>query len=159
MSAIDAIQSCEYLYLDGISEPQINELRIVILEAKTGDVITDAALAAEPDETLRSILKGSRIIDHFKGCRKFELLWTSYISYSVVNESYSNGEPKPANTKVRLFAEYERSNYLEYLLKATFATEEYPGPYRHWAILCQNHTIDIASQVHPIARELNAGQG
>jgi hypothetical protein len=152
MSAIDAIRSCEHLYLEAITEHQVNQLRIVILEARAGEVISDAELQAEPDETLRSILKGSRAIDHFEGCRKFELVWVSYIGYSVVNESYSNGEPSTFDRKGRLFAKFERSNYLEYLAKATIATAEYPGPFRHWALYCQNHTVDVASQVDPVVR-------
>jgi hypothetical protein len=157
VSVIEAIRSCSYLYLDAITELQVNQLRIVILEARAGAVISEAELQAEPDETLRSTLKGSRAIAHFEGCRKFELFWESYIGYSVVNESYSNGEPTTSNGKGRLFVEYERSNYLEYLSKATFATAQYPGPFRHWAIDCLNHTIDVASQAEPVVRELHGG--
>jgi hypothetical protein len=157
VSAIQAIRSCEYLYLGALTEPQVNQLRVIILEARAGDAITDAELRAEPDEMLRSISKGSRPIDHFEGCRTFELVWESYIGYSVVNESYSNGEPKSFERKGGLFAEFERSNYLEYLLKASFATAEYPGPYRHWALYCENHTVDVASQVDPVVREIHGG--
>jgi hypothetical protein len=157
MSGIEAINSCEYLYLDAATEPQVNQLRVVILEARTGEVISEAKLRAEPDETLRSILRGSREIGHFEGCRKFEVFWNSYIGYSVVNESYSNAEPTAFERKGRLFAEFERSNYLEYLSKASFATAEYPGHYRHWAIYCQNHTVAVASQVGPVVREIGAG--
>jgi hypothetical protein len=156
-SAIDAIRSCKYLYLDAITEPQENQLRILILEATTGATLSEEQLVAEPDETLRSILTGSRAIEHIEGCKRFELFWASYIGYSVVNESYSNGEPEASNGKGRLLVEYERSNYLEYLSKATFATADYPGPFRHWAIYCLNHTIDIASQVEPRVRVLSGG--
>jgi hypothetical protein len=156
-AAIDAIRSCKYLWLDAISEPQDNQLRITILEATTGDLVSEPALAAEHDEAVRSILAGSRTIGHFDGCRKFELFWQSYIGYSVVNESYSNGEPATSKGQGRLFVEYEGSNYLEYLSKASFATAKYPGPYRHWAVYCSNHTIDVASQVDPVVRELRGG--
>jgi hypothetical protein len=154
MSAIDAIRSSRYLYLEAVTEPRDNQLRLVILEATTGDTIGEETLAAEPDMTLRSILTGAKTIDHLEGCRKFELFWESYIGYSVVNESYSNGEPETSKGKGHTLVEYESSNYLEYLSKATFATADYPGPYRHWAIYCLNHTIDVASQVDPVVREL-----
>jgi hypothetical protein len=155
-AAIDSIRSCRYLWLDAIIEPQDNQLQIKILEATTGDIVSDAQLATERDEAVRSILAGSRTIGHFDGCRKFELFWGSYIGYSVVNESYSNGEPKTSEGKGRLLVEYESSNYLEYLSRAAFATESYPGPYRHWAIYCSNHTIDVASQIDPVVRELRS---
>lgn len=156
ISAIDEILTCKYLYLDTITEPQDNQLRIVILEATLGAAVSEEQLAAEPAE-LRSILTGSRPIEHASGSRRFELFWRSYIGYSVVNESYSNGEPESSQGKGRLLVEYESSNYLEYLSKASFATADYPGPFRHWAIYCLNHTIDIASQVEPIVKVLKNG--
>ena len=151
-SIIDAIRSCKYLYLGAISEPRENQLRVVILEATTGSTLGEEKLAAVPDEVLRSVLAGSRSIEHLEGCRRFELFWESYIGYSVVNESYSNGEPATSGGVGRLFVEYGHSNYLEYLSKASFATAVYPGPYRHWAIYCLNHTVDVASRVDPDIR-------
>lgn len=148
-TAIDAIRSCEYLYLDAISEPEQNQLCIVILEATTGAELSEQQLTAEHGEAIGSILTGTRAIEHLEGCKKFELVWENYIGYSVVNESYSNGEPASSNGKGRLMVEYEKSEYLEYLSRASFATVDYPGPYKHWALYCLNHTIDVASQVEP----------
>jgi hypothetical protein len=153
-SEVDTIRSCKYLYLDAISEPEDNQLRIVILEATTGATLSEQQLAAEHDETIRSILAGSSAIKHLEGCKRFELFWKNYIGYSVVNESYSNGEPESSNGKGRLLVEYEKSEYLEYLSRASFATSDHPGPYKHWAIYCLNHTIDVASQVEPRIRVL-----
>lgn len=154
-SEIDAIRSCKYLYLDAIREPEDNQLCVVILEAAAGARLGEKQLRAEHDETIRSLLADSRVIDHLEGCKKFELFWPSYIGYSVVNESYSNGEPEPSSGKGRLLVEYEQSEYLEYLSRASFATAAFPGPYKHWAIHCLNHTIDVASQVEPMVRVLS----
>jgi hypothetical protein len=89
----DRIRSCDYLYLGALTEPSANAIRIVLLEAKAGLPIDADSLASESDPVLRSILVGSKKIEHFPGCRRFELVWKSYIAYSIVNESYSNGEP------------------------------------------------------------------
>jgi hypothetical protein len=152
----DEIRSCNYLYLEALTEPGVNDLRIVLLEAVAGPPISAEELASESDPVLRSILVGSRKIDPQPGCRRFELVWESYIGYSVVNESYSNSEPATsvAVGDRRRFAEYSSSQYLDYLAKASFASKDYPGPYRHWALYCQDHTIDIASQVEPLIRKL-----
>jgi hypothetical protein len=152
----DEIRSCNYLYLETLTEPGVNDLRIVLLEAVAGPPISAEELASESDPVLRSILVGSRKIDPQPGCRRFELVWESYIGYSVVNESYSNSEPATsvAVGDRRRFAEYSSSQYLDYLAKASFASKDYPGPYRHWALYCQDHTIDIASQVEPLIRKL-----
>ena len=148
-SPFDGICSCKYLYLESLDEPRVNELKVVLLEARSGEPLSEKELAMESDPTLRSILQGGRKIDHFPGCRRFELSWGSYIGYSVVNESFSNGEPATSNGVGERLVEYSESQYLEYLSRASFATSEYPGPYRHWAIYCLDHTIDIASQEAP----------
>ena len=153
-SEIDAVQCCKYLYLDTVSEPEENSLRVVVLEATIGATPIEQPLTAEHYEAIRPLLAGSRAIEHLAGCKKFELLWDSYIGYSVVNESYSNGEPASSNGKGRLMVEYERSEYLDYLSRASFATADYPGPYKHWALYCLNHTIDVASQDSPVVRIL-----
>ena len=36
----------------------------------------------------------------------------------------------------------------------TFASEEYPGPYKHYGVNCLNHIIDIVSETDPIIKEL-----
>jgi hypothetical protein len=154
---IDEIESCKYLYLGSIEEPEENQLRIVLLEATTSARIGAERMASESDEILRSLLADAEAIVHIEGCKKFELSWENYIGYSVVNESYSNGEPKSSNGKGRLLVEYERSNYLKYLAEASFATADHPGPYKHWAIYCLNHTIDVAAQVPPKVRLLHVG--
>jgi len=155
----DRIRSCDYLYLDSLTEPSANVVKIILLEAKAVSPVDTDKVASEYNlPELRSILAGSRNIEHSPGCSRFELVWETYIAYSIVNESYSNGEP---DTSVavggqRLFVEFSRSQYLEYLAKASFASADYPGPYRHWAIYCQDHTIDIASQAEPVIREIGS---
>ena len=93
------------------------KIKIVLLEAVAGPLIDADTLASEPDPVLRPILAGSREVEHFPGCRRLELIWKSYIGYSVVNESYSNGKPDTsiAVGDRRRFAEYSSSQYLEYL--------------------------------------------
>ncbi len=156
-SLFDEIGSCKYLYLDALTEPNVNEIRIVLLEAVAGSPVDAEKMASESNlPALRSILEGSRKIEHLPGCRRFEVVWKTYIAYSVVNESYSNGEPKTsiAVGERRRFVEYSSSQYLEYLTKASFATEDYPGRYRHWALYCEDHTIDVASQMVPQIKKI-----
>jgi hypothetical protein len=141
-----------------LTEPTVNEIRIVLLEAVAGSPVDADRVASKLNlPVLRSILAGAKKIEHLPGCRRFELVWETYIAYSIVNESYSNGEPKTSiaiGERRRRFVEYSASQYLEYLTRASFATEDHPGPYRHWAIYCEDHTIDIASQVDPVIRKI-----
>ena len=150
---VQAIRSCKYLYLAELLEPADNELIVRLLEASSGAVVEDTAPSKEEDnDPVQKILAGSRPIEHYDGDRKFELFWGNYIGYSVINESYSNGEDDQPGNPGSLFMQFETSRYLDYLAKASIATSDYPGPFSHWAIYCLNHTIDVASESEPVIR-------
>ncbi len=145
----DLFADCDYLYLDKLFEPTDNALTIRILEAKSGGAIPEALSQCQ---TLAPLMRPDRhttAIEHRSGCRIFELHWPSYIGYSVLNESFASPEPETSTLIGRFFVEYRSSVYLDYLRRASFANDDYPGPYRHWAALCLNHIVDIASADEP----------
>lgn len=143
LNYFDEINFCKYLYLKEISEPEDNSLRVVIEEAIAGDksgVVSDAGLS------------GNEIIVTDES-RVFEIYFDSYIGYSVVDESLA----LPDDSEVfdgRIFCVYEKSNYLDYLKKASFASEDHPGPFVHYGFNCLNHIIDIASTDEPEIKKL-----
>lgn len=150
-----AIDSCKYLYLHEIGELNDNELRLVIAEGISGPPLSEGALKEHLPE-IQKMLSTAREIVHGPNCRRFELVWPSYVGYSVRNESYADAEPSVGDG--RLFVEYTKSIYLDYLAKSTVATETYPGPFKHWSIYCLNHVVDVASTEVPFLRELPYAQ-
>lgn len=146
---VAAIQACKYLYLHSITEPEDNTLRVILLEAGVGSLPDEQQLAAEPMPEVRELQNSWGAIDHTPGCQVFELTWPSYVGYSVENESFAVEEPTDSIGEGRLMVEYTRSVYLSYLSKATFASEDYPGPFKHWAFYCLNHTVNVASVDSP----------
>lgn len=143
------IQSCEWLFLRSLEEPEENALRLVIEEAVAGAPadLRAAATAASLQEP-EPILQGARLISHSEGCRVFEVVWPRYIAYSVRNESYVTND-KYDLFEGRLLVKYTRSRFLDYVELGTFATSEYPGPFAHWGIICCNHVIDVVSTDEP----------
>ena len=129
----------------------------MVLEAGAGEDPDPDKYQNVENPTLRTVLTQTKPIVHDATHRTFELTWPSYIGYSVINESYSNGEPKESNGEGRLLVVYTHSQYLEYLSKASFADAQHPGPFKHWALYCLNHTIDVASTVEPRMQVLHAG--
>ena len=123
--------------------------RLVLLEATEGGAVDAAKLGFDSPPGLTGILKGARAIEHLPGCRIFDIRWSSYIAYSVVNESYASGEPETSDGSGKLFKEYMRSEYLNYMRKASWACDDHPGPYKHWAAYCLNHVVDVASSSEP----------
>jgi len=124
-------------------------LRLVLLEATEGGAVDAAKLGIDSPPELTGILKGARAIEHLPGCRIFGIRWSTYIAYSVVNESYASGEPETSDGSGKLFKEYIRSEYLNYMRKASWACDDHPGPYKHWAAYCLNHVVDVASPSEP----------
>jgi hypothetical protein len=146
----DEIDDCKYLYLRELGEPEENTLRVVVEEAK-------AEGPPEDIEILGKIIRGTRPIESDDSCRLFELVWPCYVSYCVRNESYTSWD----DTQVwegRLFRVYSKSHFRDYVAKATFASDEYPGPLRHWCLLCLNHLVDVVGCVEPELRRLRPAE-
>lgn len=155
-AAIDSFQDCKYLYLHSIGEPHNGGLRIVAHEARVGGPPSAEELAAEALPALRKILEGARAIEHGPGCEVFEIVWDQYIAYAVDNESYALPEPKESIGAGRLFIQYTKSAYLDYLSKVSFASEDYPGPFKHWKLLCLDHVVNVVSTNEPTIKVMRA---
>ncbi len=146
-TSLEDIRACEYFYLHSISEPEENSLRVIVFEGRVGGPPTARQLTENP-----YLPAGVRAITHEPGCVVFELVWESYIGYSVENESYALPEPKDSVGERRLLSVYTASGYLDYLSKATWASSDYPGPFKHWALCCLNHVVNVVSVDEPVIR-------
>lgn len=120
------------IYLDEIGEPADNLLRLVLLEARA---------STEPVE-----LPGTRIIaspiEHGPGCRVFELTWPSYVAYAVTNESFAAVPPEAPPVIDTLSCQSE-SAFLKHVARTTIASDDYPGPLKHWRLIALNHVVDV----------------
>jgi hypothetical protein len=99
------------------------------------------------------VISGTRAIESDATCRAFELVWLSYVSYSVRNESFCTLD-KEERWEGRLFCLYSKSHFLDYVAQATFASADYPGPLQHWGVNCLNHIVDVVSIAEPQVREI-----
>jgi hypothetical protein len=141
------IDDCRWIYLRELAEPEENSLRLVIEEAKADGPPQDI------DVLPGKIISGTRAIESNASCRLFELVWQTYVSYSVRNESFCTMD-KEEVCEGRLFCVYSKSHFLDYVARATFATADYPGPLRHWGVNCLNHIIDVVSICEPHVRRI-----
>jgi len=137
----DEIDSCEYLFLREISEPRDNRLRLLIEEAAvTGPPLTRKLPGLE--------MTGCREIKSTSTSRLFEVTWEVYVAYSIRNESFVSRDEMEMFSG-RLFRTYSKSHFLDYVSKATFASEQYPGPLQHIGVICLNHIVDVISTKPP----------
>jgi hypothetical protein len=147
---INRLGECKWLYLRSIGEPRDNSLRLIIEEARSGDV-------SEAIEIVPGAQLNGRPIEHADACRVFEVLWANYVAYSVTNESYDTPD-EPDTYTGKLVRRYSKSSFLEYVARSTFATEDYPGPLAHIAVLCLNHSINVVSTESPKVRLIKHGR-
>ena len=134
------INHCPYLYLSELAEPDDNSLRVILHEARSGDALSVADISGP--------VTAVRPIEHRPGYQVFELNWNSYIAYSVRNESYASRDTNEV-FEGELFRTYSQSRYLDFVAASTIASADYPGPFRHWGIICLNHVIDVVSVDEP----------
>lgn len=142
LAHLETLRASPALALIALSEPSENRLRLVVAETQPDDA---GLLHRHGGQTLA--LHGAQ--------QSFELLWPSYIGYSVLNEEYVSADRYECY-EGRLLVRYQRSHYMDYMAAATFATADYPGPLQHWGLFCVDHVINIASTEPPRIRLLDS---
>jgi hypothetical protein len=131
------IDLCKYLYLREIGEPRDNQLRVVVEEADASPFPESRKIAGARFTELHPIESG-------ENCRLFEIIWENYIAYDVVNESYARVDDYDVVQSGKLMKIYLRSHFLDYLALASIASEGYPGPFKHYGLICLNHVVNVA---------------
>ena len=138
---LEHINSCSHIFTKWYFEPSTNQLEIVVQEAKIQKNTQNKS--SSKNEALDKLMQNSIPIEVRSGYREFRILFDSYIVYSVINESFANGQPhEDTSKKIQI---YDKSAFLDFVAKATFATSNYPGPYLHYYIVCEDHIFDVAS--------------
>jgi hypothetical protein len=148
MSILEELDAHEELFLLSISEPEDNVLVLVVSEA---GVIHDASgEVAGPTSAYH-------LVSAFEGAARYQLVFESYVAYSVRNESFTIRDDDEKWTG-RLFCTYERSKFLDFVREGTIASEEHPGPITHYGINCANHIVDVAAVTVPQVQRIPASK-
>ncbi|MBG9795657.1 hypothetical protein ABD76_25620 [Paenibacillus dendritiformis] len=84
-----------------------------------------------------------------------QLDFETYIGYSVINESFTSWDDYESFEGKKTFRIYSKSRFLDYISNATFASQEYPGPYIHYGIVCLDHIVNVVTISEPKVREIN----
>ncbi len=146
MDYFEKINAHECLYLTGIGESEENKLILVIEEAKASGPVEDVKVGD-------TVIGGGQAIQSTDDCAAYKVLFEDYIGYSVLNELFISGDDSE-EFEGRLFCVYTKSHFLNYISKASFATEEYPGPFRHYRFSCLNDVVDVTSMNEPKIKQI-----
>ena len=147
---IQQIDSAKYLYLRLIQEPEDNALLLIVQKAGASGEVQDIQIGETTISDTREIVSG-------ENDPAYRILFPSYISYAVTNEAFALVDDTEVRTG-RLFSIYTESHFLDFVRASTFATDDYPGPFKHYQVNCLNHSIDVVSASEPeiklVEREL-----
>lgn len=147
------LQACENLFLERLEEPCDNAITMHVVEASVGSE------PSQIDLELTGIDLGmGYLIDPSNPRARFEVNWETCIAYAVRTESYVAPDEYEVFEKAGPLRLYSRSHFLDFIATGTFATAEWPGPFRHYGIICQRHIIDVASERAPAIRRLDASE-
>lgn len=149
MNLIDQIESHRFLYLLEVGEPRDNVLRLIISEAQERKTAQDLVI-----EGLTLTNSHELIAD--EACTAYEIIFQTYVAYSVVNESFASVDDSEVFIG-HLFRSYSKSRFLDYVGVATFASDDFPGKLRHYGVNCLNHFVDIVSATEPIISVIGDG--
>jgi hypothetical protein len=140
-SLMPQIDSAKYLYLRSIHEPTDNVLLLIVQEAGGSGQPRDIQIGQTTISDAREIVSGESDL-------AYQIVFSDYISYAVTNESYTFVDSAEVRTG-RLFSIYSQSHFLSFVRAATFATDDFPGPFTHYQVNCLNHSIDVVSTSEP----------
>jgi hypothetical protein len=136
------VDTCDYLFLSGIEELDYNGLRVVIIEGRP-------AGPAPPLRVGDAQISGGTRIAVTGESRAFEIVWQQYVAYSVLNESFAAPDGEGEQYDGKRFRVYSKSRFIEYVSRASFASDEYPGPTVHYRVACEDHVIDVIATRPP----------
>ncbi len=132
---IQHINTSENIFITNISEPEENALGFDVVIGKLGkkqpEIINDVDLGPV------------RPIYYDEYCVRYSILFETYISYNVTNESYENIS---VGDMLRITQE---SPFLEYLKQSTIAFQLEDDKIKDFTFISLNHIIQIASVVEP----------
>jgi hypothetical protein len=149
-TAVEQLNSVQYLYLRQLAEPRDNSLRLVVEES----VLNRAGVASFHPELpeLEAILKDASPIEPVEGCRVFEIHWKRYAAYLVTEELVGSNSLTGYDDEDytgKILRVYTRSHFLDHLARDTGG---HTDPVQHYKLICLNHLIDVAAYAPPEVR-------
>jgi hypothetical protein len=150
MNLIQLIDQHRYLYLTEICEPEDNVLKLMLAEAKVSGSRENIRMGGMEIKDIGPIVVA-------EDSSIYEIIFDQYIAYSVRNEAYTYLD-KEEEFEGRLACIYTKSRFLDYVSVSTFASDDYPGTFKHYGFNCLNHIIDIVSTSPPKIVELRSNR-
>lgn len=144
MENFETINKHGSIFLTNLYEPEDNKLLLEVKNSTTSNVEVDVQIGDKQ-------LSGCKEITIDETGTFFTIMFNDYISYHVINESYANSNPKDeyVSGDYGTFCIFQKSSYMDFILKETFANDIYPTELKHYGLFAANHIVHIISMDEP----------
>ncbi len=144
MTNFHEINNYGSIFLTDLFEPRDNSLVLEVKDSVTSEIKEDLLVGDK-------IISGLRRVSINQNGVNFKIHFKSYVAYHVMNESFINfnKDEEYEGGKFSKFCKFSKSNYLDFILKETYANEMFPGELKHFGLYCSNHVVHIVSTVEP----------
>tara|TARA_B100000674_G_C37142586_1_gene602819 strand:+ start:66 stop:506 length:441 start_codon:yes stop_codon:yes gene_type:complete len=142
MELIEEINKSEWVFLEKAQVIENVDLELYFVIGKASE------------KPIQTIVGEGFPVDYNEQSTKYKVTFYNFIGHSILNESYDNIDT-PNEIKKNGFRVYKKSNFLNYVLKDTFAAQVIDEEILHYFFFTQNHLINIASSTEPEIKKLN----
>ena len=144
MENFETINKHGSVFLTNLYEPEDNKLLLEVKNSTTSNFEVNVQIGDKQ-------LSGCKEITIDETGTFFTILFNDYVSYHVINESYTNSNPNDeyVSGDYGTFCIFEKSSYMDFILKETFANDIYPTELKHYGLFAANHIVHIISLHEP----------
>ena len=142
MKAIEIINNSKWVFLESAKVQESTDLELIFVIGSVSN---------EPENT---IVGEAFPVDYDNQSDRFKVTFNDFVGYSILNESYDNIDTSN-EINIDGFRIYKKSNFLDYVLQDTFATQIIEEDVLHYFFFTQSHLINVASAEAPEIIKLN----
>jgi len=142
---VEQLDSCKYLFLENFRS-DVDPMTLIV-EVVEGRLQPDPVQILTGSTELDKALGIGRVISTRPEYHRFRVKFVDYLTFAITNESYA--QPEKDEDYSKKLRKYDTSTFLEYIRASTWATQDYPGPFTHYALVCSDHVINVASGAPP----------
>ena len=146
MKPIEIIHKSKWVFLESAQVNQNTDLELYFV------------IGSVSNQSEQTIVGEAFPVNYDNQSSRYKVTFKDFIAYSILNESYDNIDTSN-EININGFRLYKKSNFLDYVLKDTFATQVIDEEILHYFFFTQDHIINVASKTEPQIKKLNITQG
>jgi len=139
------LDACRHIFLAKLETGPSLDLRIDVVEGRVQEEPVSIEIGGE---VMEALLKEAHPIMTREGYDAFRIVFENYLCFSVRDETYAI--PEDNEDYSHRLRKHERSTFLDFVSKSTWASSIQPGPIVHYAVVCDDHVIDVVCNSEPM---------